>query len=581
MKKKHYSNEEIIDVLRETLAAMEVKEVNRFRIRAYQNAIDAIENLTSSVYDLWEKGTLSTVNGIGATLSQHLNELFTTGSVKDFTNIKKDLPDGMFGLLVLRGVGAKTAYKLANAFDINKRENALDTVKKAAQANKIQLLPGFGEKSEKDILNAIEEAKEHKSVRQRLLLPHAEEISQRVITHLKKSDAIVKIDVLGSQRRREDTVGDLDLAVITTNPEEAILHFLEFPEIKEVDSKGEKKASVILTNGVQVDLRVSTEAAYGAMLQYFTGNKQHNVLLRSLALEQKKSLSEYGIKINGNIKEFPDEESFYTELGLPYIPPELRQGDEEIEFAQKNKLPNLVNLSDIKGDLHTHTTYSDGTAQLPEMVEKAIALGYKYIGITDHAPSVQSRGRYDVLGIIEARKREIEQINSSQSSIRVLFGYEINILKDASISLPEDIVAQLDYAIGAIHTSMDQSKDEITKRLVAALEHPHINIIAHPSGRLLNQRNSYEVDWDVVLDAAKANKKILEIDAQPSRRDLAYDLVKRARKMDIKLSIDTDAHSVLDMELMPYGIDVARRGWCEAKDIINTYDLDSFLKLLG
>jgi DNA polymerase (family 10) len=371
MTSKRVSNREVIAALKEILAAMEVKNYNNFRIRAYQNAISILENLTVSIQDLWENKRLGEIPGIGPGIEEHLNEFFLEGKVAEFEEIKKGLPEGMFSLIGLRGIGAKRAYKLSMAFKLLDRENALEKLKEAAEQKKIRNLEGFGEKIEKSILEAIEEQKMTKNKKVRFLLPQAEEIVERIMNFMKGCDAVIDIEVCGSFRRKNATIGDLDIPVSTNKPSEVLDYFLKFPEIKEVLVVGDKKASVVLSNEIQVDLRVSTPQAYGSMLQYFTGSKQHNILLRNYALSMGMSLSEYGIKKDGKLREFSDEKSFYNELGLSYIPPEIRNGDFEIEAAKEGKLPNLIKLEDIKGDIHFHTIASDGVNTLEEMIEEA------------------------------------------------------------------------------------------------------------------------------------------------------------------------------------------------------------------
>lgn len=575
-----YSNSEIVSILKEVLAAMEVKEVNRFRIRAYQNAISSIDNITLSVYDYWQNNRLSEIPGVGATLTQHLNDLFTKGSVKDFNDIKKDLPDGMFALIGVRGIGAKKAFKLASAFKLNSRETAYDELKKIATEGKIRVLEGFGEKSELDILKALEEQKTHKREKQRMLFTFAKEVSERVISYINQSQEVLDVIALGSLRRKEATVGDLDIAISTNNPKEVLSHFLEFSEIEDVLSSGDKKATVVLNNDVQIDIRVSEPESFGSMLQYFTGNKQHNVLLRTYALEMGFSLSEYGIKVNGILKKTKTEKEFYNRIGLPFIEPELRQGRDEIEYAKNNKLPNLVKLEDIKGDFHTHTDFSDGVNTLEEMVKAANDLGYEYYGISDHAPSVSSRGYKEVMNIINTQHRCIEQLSDSYKNLSLYFGYEVNILNDATLALPNEILEKLDYVIASIHTSFSQSKDEITNRLVSALKNPYVTILGHPSGRLINQRDACEVDWNAVFEAAIKYDKIIEINSQPQRLDLTDDLVYEAIKKGVKLIVSTDAHSTDSLNYMKFGVNVARRGWAESKNILNALSQKEFEKLV-
>ncbi len=581
MEGKRLSNKAVVTLLKEILAAMEVKGVNPFRVRAYQNAISILDNLTVSIYDLWENKRLKEIPGVGPGIEAHLNELFSTGVVSEFESIKEDLPEGMFALIGLRGIGAKRAYKLALAFKLGDRETALDKLKDAAEKGKIQVLEGFGEKMEKSIQDAIGEQKMTKNSKQRLLLIHAEEIVDRIKKHMEKCKDVVEMEAAGSFRRRNPTIGDLDIPIATNNPEKVIKHFLKFPEIEEVLVEGDKKASVVLKNEVQVDIRVSTPEAYGAMLQYFTGSKQHNILLRNHALTKGLSLSEYGIKKGDATKKFSDEESFYKEIGLPYIPPEIRHGNFEIEAALKNKLPELIKLKDIKGDLHTHSTLSDGLNTIEEMVEVAENLGYEYLGITDHSPSIQARGLGTVLKTIRDTRKKIDEINTSQKDVKVLYGYEVNISVDNTLALPEDILKNLDFVIAGIHTSLNQDKKTVTKRLLSAIENPYVSILAHPSGRMLNERDPSDPDWNKIFDAARDRGVILEINGQPNRLDLPDDLIKSAISWGVKLVINSDAHSIDQLDFMKYGIDNARRGWAEKKDILNTLPYEKFVKHLG
>jgi DNA polymerase (family 10) len=565
-----FTNAQVVEQLKEALAAMEIKGSNIFKIRAYQTVIASIEAITNSVYDLWQNNQLDQILGMGEALKSHVTELFTTGKVTEFIALKKDLPAGMFALIGIKGVGAKTAFKLASAFNLTDATTAVDKVKQAAEAGKIRELPGFAAKKEADILKAIAQEKMNKNVMPRLLLSRAEEIAARIIDYMRKEPAVKHIEALGSLRRRAPTVGDLDMAVATTNPEAVITHFLAFPEIEEVTGGGDKKASVRLTTGVQVDVRTSDPASFGSMEQYFSGSKHHNVLLRTYALERGLSLSEYGIKEGGTLHEFADEHAFYRKIGLDWIPPELRQGKDEIALAAQGKLPELVTLSDIKGELHVHTNLSDGENTLEEMVRAGTAKGYQYLGISDHSPSIQTRGTYEVLGLIESFRHKIEHINSSQDAIRVLFGYEVNILVDGKLSLPDDVLEKLDYVVASVHTGFDQSRQQATERLISAIANPLVTVIGHPCGRLLNERPPLDLDWDRVFDAVVEHNKILELNAQPNRLDLPDDLVYTAQQRGIKFLISSDAHSVAGLDVITYGLDVARRGWLTKSQVLNT-----------
>jgi len=577
------SNKEVVLLLKEALAAMEVKKYNFFEVRAYQNAISILDNLTVSIFDMWENKKLGDLPGVGTSIISHLDELFTKGDVKKFDELKKGLPEGMFALIGLRSVGAKRAFKLAQAFKLTDRETAIEKLKEAAKKHQIQVIEGFGEKSETQILEAIDQSKMTKNEKPRLLYSHAEEIVDRLISYMKTCKEVERVDALGSFRRKNPTVGDLDLVVSTLKPAEVADHFQKFPEIAEVISKGEKKLIVVLTNGIQVDLRLSTPDSYGAMLQYNTGSKQHNIILRQYALEKGYSLSEYGIKKKGGdeITEFPSEESFYQYIGLDYIPPELRHGGDEVELAKKHQIPNLVTLGDMRGDLQAHTFASDGLNSLEDMIIEAIKLGYDYFGVTDHSPSVQNRGLEEVEKIIQATKEEVAVLNKKYPEIKVLFGYEVNILADAAIALPDNLLKELDFALGAIHTSFNQNREEITRRIIAGLENPYLNFIGHPSGRLLNERDPIDPDWNEVFAACSYNNKVMEINAQPNRLDLPDDLAKECIKRAIPLIINTDAHERNQMEYMRYGVNIARRAGAEAKHVVNTLKFDDFVKVLN
>jgi len=579
------SNKQVVVLFKEALAAMEVKGANFFKIRAYQNAIAILDNITSSIYDIWENKNLDSVPGIGEGISQHLNELFTTGTVREWESLKKGLPDGMFGLIGLRSIGAKKAYKLALTFKLLDRATAIDLLKEHAKRQEIRILPGFGEKSESQILEAIEQSKVHKSEKERTLLYKAEAIVEDLKSYMMQLDCVVQVEPCGSFRRRNPTIGDLDVPISTTDPARTMEHFLKYPEIGDIATKGDKRSTVILKNDMQVDAYVVPPDSFGAMVQYFTGSKQHNILLRTYALDKGFSLSEYGIKdkSTGELKEFSTEKAFYNHIGLPYIPPELRQGTNEIEYAIKDKLPRLVELSDIKGDLHVHTTDStDAENDLGAVIEKCLSLGYEYVGISDHIPSIQTHGYDGVAKIISSKKEKIKKANEKYNhrGIKILLGYEVNILADAKMSWPDEFLKELDYAIGGVHSSFNQDKDTMTKRIISAIENPYINFIAHPTNRLINERPSVTADWRQILIAAKSYDKILEINSFPQRLDLTFDLVKEAIDMGIKLIINTDSHEMTNFDFMKYGVDVARMGWCEKKDIVNTYSFAEFAKIM-
>lgn len=573
------SNFAIARMLREIAAAYEVKGENRFKTRAYDTAADSVEHATSEVKDLWEEGRLGDLPGVGESISSHLDEYFRTGKVKHFEEIKKGLPSGMFAVFGLEGVGPKRAHRLAEELKVK----TIEDLHQAARGGKIERMEGFGRRSQELILKAIEAREQHKD---RILLPIAFSIAERLIEQILRLPGVVRADPLGSLRRMVSTVGDIDIGIATTKPQEVVKSFTSLPDVARVVGAGGAKATVVLKTGRQVDIRVHDPRSYGALLQYFTGSKAHNIHTRKIANERGLSLSEYGVKkyqggkIVGEYLPTKTEEEFYRLLGLPWIPPELREDTGEIEAAQRGKLPDLVESEDVLGEVHVHTLNSDGEETAQAMIEEAIGLGRRYIGISDHAPSVTTRGLAEARAEILRRKKEIEGLRRKFSGkIEVFFGAEVNIDAQARMALPDELLQLYEYTIGSIHTSFDQSKEEITARLLTALANPYVNLLAHPTGRLLGEREAYEVDWERVLAAAEKYRKPLEINAYPSRLDLPDDLVRAARGRGIRFVINTDSHRFEHYHNLRFGVAVARRGWCEKADILNTSSASDFAKL--
>jgi len=587
------TNEEIGDLLEDIAAAYEVKGANRFRIMAYQNASEAFRHTSVDLKKLWQEGKLESIGGIGPSIASHLSEVFEKGESKHFQKIIKSLPEGMFELLKLPGIGPKTAYKLAKRFKLNNASTALLELGKIASQGEIRKLSGFGEKSEKKILEAIEDQKEKKGGK-RMLLPVAEEVAQALVDYLKKEPACKKIEALGSLRRKAATIGDVDLAVSSNKPKKVIDKFTSYPEVKKIAVKGEGTARINLRNGRQIDLKVVELACFGSLLQHFTGSKAHNIALREYALKKGWSLSEYGIKKlktqKSKLIKFSDEEKFYRFLGLDYILPELREGEDEIESAKNHKLPNLVKLSDIKGDLHIHsnidiaTSHDKGSASLEQIGRKAAELGYRYVAIADHNPATTTNSEKKIFNLLEMRKAKIDKYNNSsekrEKSVYIFCSLEVDIKPDGSLALPKMAFDLFDFLIAAVHTSFNMSKKKMTKRILSALKHPKVKILAHPTGRMLNRRSGYEADWDKIFEYCKKNKKFLEINAWPLRLDLPDLLARRARGKGVKFIVNTDSHELPHMDLMRYGVYVARRGWCEKSDIINTRNLKEISKYL-
>ncbi len=583
------TNLEIVRLLRAVTAVFKLKGESFFRIRAYENAADNIEHATRELKDIWEDGKLQTVPGIGANLSSHLEELFSTGSVNYFSQLFKDIPESVFEYLEIPGIGPKNALKLAKALGISRSYNAIKRLKQAAIEGKIQNIESFGKKSEKAILNGIEEylrREEH------MLLPQAVKIAKDISEFLKKDSSVLECTWLGSLRRRSATIGDVDIAISSRKPGLVIERFTKYPQAKQILAAGKNTARLIHKNGTQIDIKIQTPAKFGALLQHFTGSKNHNIHLRELAKEKGLSLSEHGIKVGKYIKAYASEQLFYNALGMDWIPPELREDQGEIEAALIHNLPTLVKTENIKGDLHLHTNFNwisshdNGDATMKQMADKALVLGYEYVGIGDHNPSLRSYTKNQIMSEIKRRTKAIEQLRysyeniNSKRTIHLLNTLEVDILADGNLAAPTEGLNMLDYASVSIHSSMRMIQEKMTDRIIKGLSHPKAKILAHPSGRLLNKREGYEVNWDMLFKFAAEHNKWLEINAWPSRLDLQDTLVREAINYGVQLVINTDAHSPDHMDLMRYGVDVARRGWASANSIINTRSWKQFSKLI-
>src|SRR3989338_1376824 len=575
---RFYSNRQIAKILRSISAAYTVKGGDYFKITAYDKAADSVEHTTSELKDLWDDGKMDTVPGLGKAIQLHLDELFRTGNVRHFDQIKSGLPKGMFELLDVPGMGPKSAYKIAKALKV---KNIKD-LEVAARRGKIAKLPGFGPKSQQDILSSISEFTERT---QRLILPFAHSVARRVLYYLCKEKTCLRAEPLGSLRRMVATVGDIDIAVASKSPQKIIYHFKSFREVSRVLEAGSRTSSVVLKNGVQVDLMIQPPDAFGALLQHLTGSKNHNIHLRELALKRGFSLSEYGIKAKVRLMKFRKEEEFYKFLGLDFIEPELREDMGEIESAQTHTLPELIELEDIKGDIHLHSSYPIepshdlGANTFEDIIEKAKSLGYEYIGFSDHSPSHSTHTKQQIIDLIGKRSQKIEQLKSSSKDIGILNLLEIDILASGELSIPEESLKFLDGSLAGIHSSHRQDKKTMTKRILVACNSPYVQVVSHPTGRLLQERESYEVDWPRIFEVCVKTKTMLEINAWPNRLDLPNALVREAVGAGVKLIINSDSHQINQMDNMRFGVAVGRRGWATAKDIANTLPWVEFRKL--
>ncbi|HEX7042965.1 MAG TPA: helix-hairpin-helix domain-containing protein [Patescibacteria group bacterium] len=586
------TNQEIAELLRQVAASFIIKDEKKhhFQIVAYQRAADAISSSTSQVADLVRENKLSEIPGVGTSIQQHLTELVKTGKVKHFELVMRDIPQAIFPLLSVPSIGPKKAYKLVSTFHLKNPSTVISEIEALAQKGEIAKLEGFGEKSQSDILRAFGEYKKGAGKTTRMLLPFATEIAEKLVAYLKENKAVLDAQFLGSLRRKSPTVGDVDIAVSTKDPEEVIRHFVAYPYKDRVIEKGPTTASILTSGGHQVDLMTQPADCWGSLLQHFTGSKHHNVHLRDFALKKGLSLSEYGIKhLKSNSTErekYVSEEKFYNAIGLDWVPPELREDTGEIEAATFHKLPKLVEEKDIKGDLHIHSNYpiepshDMGTTSMEDLLKIAKELGYEYLGFSEHNPSVSKHTPAQALSILKKRAEKIEQLNESKKYVRVINLLETDILPSGELATDEKGLETLDATLVSIHSSFGMDTKRMTERVLKGLSHPKAKILSHPTGRLINERAGYNLDWDKIFDFCIKNNKALEINAWPERTDLPDSLIKEGLRSGVKFVIDTDSHAGIHMKLMRYGVWNARRGWAQKSDILNTLGYNEFIKWL-
>jgi len=557
-------NREVAKIFNNIADILEIKGENPFRIRAYRRAAQNIESLTEDITSLVEKKAIEKIPGIGKDLAQKIEEIVTTGRLKFYQDLKREVPEGLADLLSVPSLGPKTAKLLYDELKIKDIED----LEKAARSHKLLGIPGIREKTEENILRGIEMLKRGKE-RQPLgrVLPMAIEI----LKGLEESKAVKRLSLAGSLRRMKDTIRDIDILATSTDPAMVMRTFVNLPQVKEVLARGITKSSIITHEGIQVDLRVVDEDSFGAALAYFTGSKAHNIRLREMAMKRGLKINEYGVfnEKTGKKMAGRDEEDIYRALDLPYIPPELREDMGEIEAAVKGELPDLVELKDIKGDFHVHSKWSDGSHTLEELAMAARQRGYEYLAITDHSKSLGIARGLTGEALIELKK-EVDALNKRLRGLRLLAGTEVDIRGDGTIDYPPEVLSRLDIVVAAIHSGFRQGKEQMTKRLVSAMKNPFVHIIAHPTGRLLGERDGYDLDMDVVLMAAKETNTALEINGYPLRLDLNDINSKRAKEIGAKLVISTDAHIISQLDYMENGVKVARRGWLSKDDILNT-----------
>lgn len=574
----YFTNGQIARKLKEIAAAYTIKKGNLFQIRAYENAASSIEHATSELHDLWEDGNLDQVSGLGESLQSYLDELFKTGKVRHWEEIKKGIPVNFFELLGLPGVGPKTALELSK-LKVKDRE---DLKEKLGFGTLVK--HGFSQKIGERILASLKASSKAKSGR--MLLPTAFAQAQKVLDYLKKNPWVKQAEVLGSLRRMVATVGDLDFAVSSYKPQDVSDHICKLPGTAEILNRGDRRVSLLTNSGLHLDFLITEPESFGALLQHFTGSKSHNIHLRALAEGKSFSLSEYGVKKvkGGEIIPCRTEEEFYSLLGMQVPPPEIREDTGEIQAALKHQLPKLIEIKDIKGDLHLHDSFNIepshdfGENSLKEILQKAKSLGYQYIGISNHSPSQKNHTHKQVIDLIKKHREYIEQQTSSTKSSRVLNLLEVDILPDGSLSVSDEGLKELDFVIASIHSVHNLSKDKMTKRIVKALNNPYVKVLGHPTNRLIERRPESDADWETIFKLAASRGIALEINASPDRLDLPDQLVRMAKGLGVKFVINTDSHEIAGMNNIFFGVAVARRGWLTKDDVVNCKDWTNLLK---
>jgi DNA polymerase (family 10) len=549
---------------------LEFKGENPFKISAYRKASRVLGDLTQDIGEIAESGKLKDVPGIGEGMAQKIVEYLKTGKIAKYEEIKKGVSDELIAIMDIPGMGPKTLSLIHREKGIGN----LSQLEKAVEDGSLIGLPGIGEKKVENIKRGIELLKQSKG---RMNLGIAFPLAKRIVEALREKTGLRKIEWAGSLRRMRENIGDIDILATGPNHEQIVTTFTHLPEVKEVLASGETKASVIVEGGVQIDLRVVEEDSYGAALQYFTGSKGHNIHLRGIAKAKGIKINEYGVfkgekKIGGK-----EEKDVYKVLGMAWIEPELREDRGEIEASQKGRLPKLVEESEIKGDLHIHSKWSDGTASIEEIAKAAQKRGYQYVAICDHSKSLKIARGLDESRLLK-QIEEIDRMNEKLKGFQILKGTEVDILTDGKLDHSDKVLEKLDFVVAAIHSGFKQEKEKMTKRIIRALEHPFVHCLAHPSGRLLGARAPYEVEIDEVMEAAKRNGKALEINGTLERLDLDDIHSRKAKEMGIKLAIGTDAHHLDQLWMISLGVAVARRGWLETGNVLNAMSLKEILK---
>jgi DNA polymerase (family 10) len=583
-------NADVLALLDELADLLEIQGANPFRVRAYRNAVRTVAGLTRPLAEMVEEGEdLTRLPGIGKDLAGYIEEIIRTGSFARLDELARAVPRSLVALVKLEGVGPKKAQKLWKELGVD----TVDRLEELARAGKVEGVEGFGKRSVEKILRAIED---RRSLQGRFRISEAEDLVRGVVEHVEEAPGVERLEIAGSLRRRKETIGDVDLLVQATDGEAVVRHFVGFPGATRVEAAGDTKGSLVLRSGLQVDLRVVPPESWGAALHYFTGSKEHSVRVRQRAQRMGLRVNEWGIyrveegdagseeeaEVSGGATRpvWEDwervagatEEDVFAALGLPWIAPELREDRGEVEAALEGRLPELLTVADMRGDLQMHSTWSDGRNTLEEMVLACRERGYEYMAVTDHGPSLAM-----VQGLTPERARrqweEIGRVRDAVPGIRVFRSVEVDILRDGTLDLPDDVLHEMDLVVASVHSFMEMDKTEMTERVLRAVHHPAVDILAHPTGRIINKRKAFAVDVEAILQAAVGTGVAVELNASPNRLDLSDVHVHRARELGVPVVVSTDAHSVRGLDVMRYGVDQARRGWLGPADVLNARPL--------
>lgn len=562
---------EIAHLFEQIADLLEYQGANVFRVRAYRRGAQTLESFSGDLARLCEEKKLSELGGIGADLSAKIEEYLSTGAIKALDELKKKVPEGILHLLDVPGLGPKTAKLLNDHLKID----SLETLEAAATAGKLRDLPGFGAKKEENLLKGLGILRKG---RERMHLGTALAAGHDMVAFLKSLPGVKQVSTAGSLRRMRETIGDLDVLVASAKPDAVIDAFQHSPYASRVLGAGTTKSSIVTPDGLQIDLRVVAPDSYGAALQYFTGSKEHNVRVRELAAKQGLKVNEYGVfKASTNRRVAGREEAeVYQAVGLAWMPPELREDRGEIEAAKTGKLPKLVELKDVRGDFHLHTAWSDGSESIEELVLALKKRGYQYGALTDHSQSLKVAHGMSIPRIRQQMK-EVRALNERHAPFRLLMGSEVDILSDGSMDYPDEVLAELDFVVGSIHTGFTQSEAQLTKRMVTAMRNRYVTIIAHPTGRLMGQREGYPIDLAAAYRVAAETGTAMEINAYPRRLDLSDTAAREAQRAGVMLAVCTDTHSLDQLDHMAIGLGVARRAWLEPRHLLNCFTLRQLL----